>query len=218
MHVRRRISVSLLACAAVGTVIATAAMRGLRTAFASRPITIQRSLGIKRRAGPLELLREPLEAYSAARVADSPFLAEAPEAVLHWGHAAAMAAVYLQLFNAAYMGWQIRNGKGDEATALSLGQSSRTLHPLLSLGAWLFFLVGGQGGFVLLTAQKQTILESPHAATALLGMLLLTVQGSLPLVFGSGSALRSVHAYLGSAIVLLMVIHAALGISLGFSF
>lgn len=32
----------------------------------------------------------------------------------------------------------------EEATPLSLGLSSKTLHPLLSIGAFLFFLVGGE--------------------------------------------------------------------------
>ncbi|CAJ1401625.1 unnamed protein product [Effrenium voratum] len=173
--------------------------------------------GAARRAVGLEFLREPLEAYAAARVADSPFLAEAPEAALHWGHAAAMASVYPQLLFGAFLGWQIRTGKGEETTPLSLGLSSKTLHPLLSLGAFLFFLIGGQGGLVLLTAQKQTILDSPHAVTALLGLSLLAVQAALPLFFQSRE-LRSVHAFLGSSIVLLMILHAGFGVLLGLSF
>ena len=170
-----------------------------------------------RRAVGLEFLREPLEAYAAARVADSPFLAEAPEAALHWGHAAAMASVYPQLAFGAFLGWQIRLGKGQETTPVSMGFTSATLHPLLSIGAFLFFLVGGQGGLVLLTAQKQTILDSPHAVTALLGLSLLALQAVLPLFFQE-TQLRTTHAFLGSFIVLLMLVHAALGLSLGFSF
>ncbi|CAE7328635.1 unnamed protein product [Symbiodinium pilosum] len=173
---------------------------------------------LSRAAGGLEFLREPLEAYAAARVADSPFLAEAPEAALHWGHAAAMASVYPQLAFAAFLGWQIRFGKGEDTTPLSLGIASKTLHPVLSLAAFAFFLIGGQGGLVLLTAQKQTILESAHAITALLGLGFLALQAILPLTFQSGAQVRAAHAYLGSAIVLLMIVHAGFGISLGLSF
>lgn len=176
-----------------------------------------RPVKITRRAVGLEFLRAPLEAYAASRVADSPFLAEAPGAALHWGHAAAMASVYPQLAFGAFLGWQIRMGKGQETTPLSMGFSSATLHPLLSLGAFLFFLIGGQGGLVLLTAQKQTILDSPHAVTALLGLSLLALQALLP-VFFENSQLRTAHAFLGSFIVLLMVVHAAFGVALGLSF
>eukprot|EP00933_Yihiella_yeosuensis_P033140 TRINITY_DN26838_c0_g1_i1.p1 TRINITY_DN26838_c0_g1~~TRINITY_DN26838_c0_g1_i1.p1 ORF type:complete len:222 (+),score=37.20 TRINITY_DN26838_c0_g1_i1:43-666(+) len=170
------------------------------------------------KAGGLEFLREPLEAYAAARVADSPFLADAPESVLHWGHAGAMASVYPQLLFGAFLGWQIRQGQGDGTTPVSLGMASKTLHPLVSFGAFMFFLVGGQGGLVLLTAQKQPILDSPHAITALLGLALLAVQASLPLLFGPNPSLRIIHAFLGTGIVLLMLVHAGFGVTLGLSF
>ncbi len=81
------------------------------------------------------------------------------------------ASVYPQLAFGAFLGWQIRLGKGQdlkwwkkkssfhsellavsfwwtfqtsqETTPVSMGFTSATLHPLLSIGAFLFFLVGG---------------------------------------------------------------------------
>eukprot|EP00929_Paragymnodinium_shiwhaense_P057930 TRINITY_DN29015_c0_g1_i2.p3 TRINITY_DN29015_c0_g1~~TRINITY_DN29015_c0_g1_i2.p3 ORF type:complete len:127 (+),score=14.41 TRINITY_DN29015_c0_g1_i2:471-851(+) len=125
-----------------------------------------------------------------------------------------MASVYPQILSAAFFGWQIRQGKGEEQM---FGMSAKSWHPLLSAGALLFFLVGGQGGLVLLTFQKQTILESPHAVTAFVGIFLLLVQAALPLMFSQGSQLRTVHAYLGTSILVVLAIHAAFGLNLGFS-
>jgi hypothetical protein len=65
--------------------------------------------------------------------------------------------------------------------------------------------------------QEKSILESPHAITGFLGLGLLTVQSLLPAFFSSSSDLRTAHAYLGSAILLLFGVHAVFGIQLGLS-
>jgi hypothetical protein len=75
----------------------------------------------------------------------------------------------------AYMGWQIRLGNGEDVTPLTLGETIRVAHPKIIGGAFVFFfLLGGQGGLVLLDAQDKSILESPHAMTAVLSVVLLT--------------------------------------------
>lgn len=171
-----------------------------------------------------------------------------PDFILHWGHGAAMASVLLsmgligklercvicymctsyahlmsianQKIVGAYMGWQIRFGNGDEVTPLTLGETIREAHPKIIGGAFFFFLLGGQGGLVLLYTQGKSILESPHAMTAVLSVVLLATQAVLPKLFATenGKLARDVHAYLGSATMTVLFAHLVTGLNLGFSF
>jgi hypothetical protein len=74
------------------------------------------------------------------------------------------------------MGWQIRLGNGEDVTALTLGETIREAHPKIIGGAFFFYLLGGQGGFVLLDNQGHSILESPHDLTAIASVVLLATQ------------------------------------------
>ena len=67
------------------------------------------------------------------------------------------------------MGWQIRLGNGEDVTPLTLGETIRVAHPKIIGGAFVFFFLR-QVGLVLLDAQDESILESPHAMTAVLSV------------------------------------------------
>jgi len=143
----------------------------------------------------------------------------APEILLHWGHGAAMGTVLLAMGGyGAFLGWQTRVGNGGEVYPLNLGMTSRQLHPLLMGAALFFFLLGGQGGLVLLATAGQPILQSAHSSTAVVGLGLMGAQAALGLNMGSSEAGRLAHAVLGTGTLLVLLVHLFFGLGLGASF
>jgi hypothetical protein len=118
----------------------------------------------------------------------------------------------------AFLGWQTRLGNGETVYPLSLGEAARELHPKLMGLALFFFLLGGQGGLVLLATAGEPILASAHSSTAVIGIALLLAQAALGATMGGSELGRTAHAYLGSATLLALVVHAVNGLNLGLSF
>ncbi|URD90664.1 hypothetical protein MUK42_26643, partial [Musa troglodytarum] len=95
---------------------------------------------------------------------------------------------------------------------------AKDLHPKLLGGMFLFFALGATGGITALLTSDKPIFESPHAVTGFIGLALLTIQSLLPTLFEENPGMRTVHGLLGSSIMTLFVLHAALGLRLGLSF
>jgi hypothetical protein len=125
-----------------------------------------------------EILKSPLEKYANYWVDTYHSLGlSVPEPIIHWGHAASMTTVLLLMGGlGTFLGLQIRQGNGAAQYAFTVGKTAREQHPIIMGLAFLFFVLGGQGGLVLLALEGKPILESPHASTALIGLSLLSLQ------------------------------------------
>ena len=173
--------------------------------------------------GLLDPIKDPVESYVGIW---TPLFQQAKDSglvtdwLLHWGHGAAMGTVLtIMVPIGAYLGYQVRAGNGSKEYWFTLGKTAREQHPLIMGLAAFFFLLGGQGGLVLLEIEGKPILESSHAVSAIVGLTLLTIQAALPLLFKSkGEVARAVHTYCGTGTVVALMIHALNGINLGISF
>ncbi|XVE96602.1 hypothetical protein REPUB_Repub02eG0237100 [Reevesia pubescens] len=137
-----------------------------------------------------------------------------PAWLVHWGHPGNMAVVLFAMGGyGTYLGFRIRYSDDIEEKA-----KAKDLHPKLLGGMFFFFALGATGGITSLLTSDRPIFESPHAVTGLIGLTLLTIQTILPTLFEGNPGLRNVHGILGSGIMTLFLIHAALGLQLGFSY
>ncbi|XP_030452360.1 uncharacterized protein LOC115674172 isoform X1 [Syzygium oleosum] len=137
-----------------------------------------------------------------------------PDWLVHWGHPGNMAVVLFAMGGyGTYLGFRIKFSDDVEEKA-----KAKDLHPKLLGGMFFFFALGATGGVTALLTSDKPIFESPHAVTGFIGLTLLTVQTVLPSLFEGNPGLRNVHGILGSGIMTLFLIHAALGLRLGLSF
>ena len=140
-----------------------------------------------------------------------------PEPITHWGHPAMMGIVVFAMgSSAAIAGWKIRTGSPDATMG---AMPVRKFHKKVALWMTTFIAMGYTGGLLSLVMQGQPILESPHfwTGSAVLGLLGLNGAISMSKFGGGQDSLRNAHAYIGTAAVALMVVHAALGLKLGLS-
>ncbi|GAV58140.1 DUF4079 domain-containing protein [Cephalotus follicularis] len=137
-----------------------------------------------------------------------------PDLLVHWGHPGNMAVVLFAMGGyGTYLGFRIRFSEDVEEKA-----KARDLHPKLLAGMFFFFALGATGGVTSLLTSDKPIFESPHAVTGFIGLTLLTLQTILPALFEGNPGLRNVHGILGSGIMTLFLVHAALGLQLGLSY
>ncbi|KAL8245178.1 hypothetical protein R6Q59_011436 [Mikania micrantha] len=137
-----------------------------------------------------------------------------PDWLVHWGHPGNMAVVLFAMGGyGTYLGFRIRFSDDVEEKAMA-----KDLHPKLLAGMFFFFALGATGGVTSLLTSDRPILESPHAVTGLIGLTLLGIQTALPTLFEGNPGLRNVHGILGSGIMTLFLVHAALGLQLGLSY
>jgi Protein of unknown function (DUF4079) len=139
-----------------------------------------------------------------------------PHEIVHWGHPAMMGIVVAFMGSAAAVtGWKGRLSADAEVSAKNRGDH-RKIAPLMTV----FLIMGYSGGLLSLVMQKQDVLASPHFWTgSAVVVLLLTNSAISKFGFGgteSGGA-RKAHAYLGSGIMALLLVHAAFGLNLGLS-
>jgi len=162
-------------------------------------------------------LEAPLTSYfNTVGVPVIEFLAP-PEWIIHWFHGLNMATVLFAMGGyGTYLGFQIRKGEGN-AEAFG-GEMVRELHPKLMFGMLFFFFLGGQGGLVFTLMEGRPLLGSPHAVSAFAGLALLGAQAVLGTTMKGTPAARTAHTYLGTGIMSLFAVHAALGLANGLSF
>lgn len=138
-----------------------------------------------------------------------------PEPIVHWGHPAMMAIVIFVMGSfVGFVGWRGRLSADKEVAF-----KSRADHRKLAPWMFLFLALGYTGGILSLVMQRQPILESPHFWTGSSVLGLLAVNGLISVTgfVGDRDLWRTVHAYIGSVALCLLVVHAVLGLKLGLS-
>ena len=140
-----------------------------------------------------------------------------PEVLTHWGHPFFMSIVMFVMGGyGIYAGWK---GRLLIATDIDVAIKNKTEHKKIMPVMFLMMVIGASGGLLSLVMQNHAVMGSSHFLTAIAMLSLLTING---LISGTGfggnnPGLRKAHAYLGSSIVIVMVVHAMMGLKLGLS-
>ncbi|MEL6578835.1 MAG: DUF4079 domain-containing protein [Cyanobacteria bacterium J06621_12] len=140
-----------------------------------------------------------------------------PEPIVHWGHPLMMGIVVFVMGSAAALaGWR---GRTLATTNMEVAVKNKADHRKIAPLMYVFLVSGYTGGVLSLVMQGQPILESPHFITGTVVITLLTINAVIAATgfIGNKETARTVHAYVGSAALLIMVAHAVLGLNLGLS-
>jgi Protein of unknown function (DUF4079) len=140
-----------------------------------------------------------------------------PEPLTHWGHPFFMSIVMFAMGGyGAYSGWK---GRMLMATDLDTALKSKSDHKKIMPAMFAFMAIGASGGLLSLVIQKHAVMASSHFLTAIAVLSLLVINGLISGTgfLGNNPGLRKVHAYLGSGILVVMIVHALMGLKLGLS-
>lgn len=140
-----------------------------------------------------------------------------PEPIIHWGHPLMMGIVVFIMGSAVGLaGWR---GRTLMATDTELAIKNKADHRKIAPLMYIFLAAGYIGGLLSLVMQEKPILESPHFWTGSVVIILLTINAIIAATgfMGNKETLRTVHAYVGSLALAVMVFHAVLGLKLGLS-
>ncbi|AFY41295.1 DUF4079 domain-containing protein [Nostoc sp. PCC 7107] len=133
-----------------------------------------------------------------------------PQPIVEWGHPGMMGIVVVVMGSyVGWTGWRYRLAKDKDESF-----KNRMNHRLLAPWMFFFLAAGYPGGVLSLVMQRHAIFESPHFWTGSLVLILLLINSVISFTgFAGGKpALRTTHAYLGSGILGLLVVHAVLGL------
>lgn len=140
-----------------------------------------------------------------------------PELLTHWGHPFFMSIVMFVMGGyGAYAGWK---GRILTASDPQAAIENKTKHRQVMPAMFAFMAIGATGGVLSLVIQRHAVMASPHFLTATIVLTFLAINSVISFTgFGGNKPeLRKVHAYFGSTIMVLMVVHALMGLKLGLS-
>jgi hypothetical protein len=141
-----------------------------------------------------------------------------PEALTHWGHPFFMSIVMFAMGGyGAYAGWK---GRLLTATEPEVAIKSKSDHSKIMPAMFGFMAIGATGGILSLVIQKHEVMASSHFLTGSVLLTFLAIEGLIAITgFNDNKpGVRKFHAYFGSAILILMIVHALMGLKLGMSF